>query len=278
MDLLTRRRFLELSTLFGIGCTLSLEPVKTLAEEQIHRLTDLDHLTEFEKLHLPKITAPALTGNGHVVPIIVEMDHPMEPDHYIKSVEILNRKDPVVSKGRFYMTPANGAVYLSTQVRMHSGSSQVEVVAECNQHGEWISQKPITIKEGGGGCATETDSRSEEIFDIRPPTLRIPHLIEEGAITAGEIIKIQVKFKHPSRTGLKLVDGQFVQVKPPFYVKTMEVFYDGNQVSLYKMTEALSDNPFIGFKLKIHKEAPLRIVFTNSQDQQFEVTENFKLI
>jgi len=275
MSHLTRRRFLKLSAWLGISYTLPVGAAIS-AEEQVQRPGDPEHPPEFEKIHLPRITAPALTGNGHVVPVIVEMDHPMEPDHYIKSVEILNRQDPIPSKGKFHMTPANGAVYLSTQVRMHSGSSQVEAVAECSQHGKWVSQKPIVIKEGGGGCATETDAQ-EEPLDIRPPTVRIPHLLEEGPVTAGEIIKVQVKFKHPSRTGLKWVDGRFVQVRPPFYVKTMEVIYDGTQVSFYEMTEALSDNPFIGFKLKVHKEAPLQIVFRDSQGQRFEVTENFKL-
>jgi hypothetical protein len=77
---------------------------------------------------------------------------------------------------------------------------------------------------------------------------------------------------------LKFVEGQFIPAKPPFYVRTMEVLYDGNRVSFYEMTEALSDNPFIGFMLKISKEAPLQIVFVNNQDQRFEVIENLKVV
>lgn len=275
MDSLTRRRFIKLATLLGMGWALPIQEVELFAEEQIQRPVG-PRPTEFEKMHLPQITSPAFTRNGPVVPIIVEMDHPMEPDHYIKSFEIFNWHDPVVSKGKFYMTPANGSAYLSTQARMHSGSSQIEVIAECNQHGKWINQKLITIEEGGGGCATEPETE-EEIADIRLPTIRIPHLIEEGSLAAGEIIKVQVKFKHPIRTGLSFVDGQFVPVRSPFYIKNMEVLYNGERVCLYEMTEALSDNPFIGFKLKVDKEAPLEIVFENTQNKRFRVIEDLKL-
>ena len=56
--------------------------------------------------------------------------HPMEPDHYIKSIQIMNFTDPVVIKGKFYFTPVNGEVYLGTQIRLAGGESEVWVVAE----------------------------------------------------------------------------------------------------------------------------------------------------
>ena len=83
--------------------------------------TDPDNLTDLEKLHVPKVTLPPVVEDGSQAPIVVEMDHPMDDDHYIKSVQILNFDDPIVIKGKFYLTPANGEVYLGTQIRLDGG-------------------------------------------------------------------------------------------------------------------------------------------------------------
>jgi len=104
-----------------------------------------------ESEHLPLLQVPAVTKNGAKVPIIVQMDHPMTPDHHITSVQVLNRRDPIPSKGTFYFTPGNGRVYLSFQARIHHGTSEVSATAECNRHGTWSTSRAITIPEDGGG-------------------------------------------------------------------------------------------------------------------------------
>jgi hypothetical protein len=203
------------------------------------------------------------------------MEHPMEPEHYITSLQVLNASDPISSKGVFYLTPANGQAYLAVQARMHSGTSSVQVIAECNQHGRWGQSQPITIPEGTGGCATVTEGQEPQPgeAEIRAPVIRIPELVQRGSIRRGEIIQVQLKFKHPNRTGLAFREGQFVQAMEPFYLKAMEVFYGERLVSWYEMTPALSDNPFITFTLRMTDAWPLRVVFTNSRGQRFQATE-----
>jgi hypothetical protein len=199
----------------------------------------------------------------------------MEPDHYIKSLQILNESDPIPSKGTFYLTPANGQAYLAVQVRMHSGTSSVLVIAECNLHGCWARRQPITIPEGTGGCATVTAGKEGRPVDdeIRPPVIRLPELVSRGGIGQGEIIRVQVKLKHPNRTGLAVRGGKFFQEVDPFYLKEMQVFYGEHLLSRYEMTPALSNNPFITFKLRVTEAWPIRIVLTNSRGQQFQATK-----
>lgn len=212
--------------------------------------------------HLPRIAAPRTAPTGSVVPVVVNLEHPMETGHYVEAIEILNYGDPVVSKGRFHLTPANGEAYLSTQVRMSEGDSSLVVLANCSQHGEWRASQPITVLSEG--CAAAGDERENN--EIGQPILRFPE-----PIARGKVVKVQVKFRHPSRTGLEKRDGAFLQVKRPFHLKTMEVFYAEERVSLYEMTSALSDTPFITFKLQITREAPLRVVFTNSEGHRYAV-------
>lgn len=92
----------------------------------------------------------AIAEDGSNVPIVVSMDHPMEPDHYISSIHIVNFKDPIVSKGIYRFTPASGQAYIGTQIRMDGGDSEIFVIAECTKHGRWVASR--TLKVSLGGC------------------------------------------------------------------------------------------------------------------------------
>src|SRR4029453_15674810 len=80
---------------------------------ELHQAQEPRQPTPFERLHLPTLRMPSFTRNGAHVPLVVEMEHPMEPEHYITSLQVLNASDPISSKGVFYLTPANGQAYLA---------------------------------------------------------------------------------------------------------------------------------------------------------------------
>ncbi len=110
---------------------------------------DPKRLTPFEQLHIPRIRMPDVVEDGANSPIIVAMDHPMELKHYITNVEILDYQDPIIWKGTFNFTPDNGEVYVYSQLRLDSGKSTVYVIAECNQHGKWVSEHHVDVAVGG---------------------------------------------------------------------------------------------------------------------------------
>ncbi len=100
-------------------------------------------------MHLPKISLPPVVEDGSQASIVCSVDHPMDEDHYIKSIQIMNFADPVVIKGKFYLTPNNGEAYISTQIRLSGGEGTVWVVSECNKHGKWASSKNVSVAAGG---------------------------------------------------------------------------------------------------------------------------------
>jgi desulfoferrodoxin (superoxide reductase-like protein) len=232
----------------------------------------------FAELHTPKLILPAITKNGTHVPIVARMTHPLEPKHYIRQIQFLNESDPIPSKGIFHPTPANGEIYFAFQARMDSGASTVAAIAECNLHGRWTARQRIIIPEGQGGCATAGPERKvSQKEDIRPPVIRIPELVRHGRLTRGMTTDVQVKFKHPSSTGLAYENKKFVQIEEPFYLTLMELFYGERLVSRYEMTAGLSDNPFLTLKLKFTEEKPIHVVFTNSLSQQFKAIQEVVL-
>lgn len=151
-DEVTRRKFLAILAKGGLAA--SMLPGMALfqnAQGAVFNFpADSKNLSEDERIHLPKVTLPPVVEDGSQAPIVVEMDHPMDADHYIKSIQLLNFDDPVVIKGKFYFTPANGEAFIGTQIRLAGGEGTVWVVAECNHHGRWAVSK--TVKVAAGGC------------------------------------------------------------------------------------------------------------------------------
>jgi desulfoferrodoxin (superoxide reductase-like protein) len=229
-------------------------------------------------IHIPKLIMPPTTRNGSHVPVVVKMNHPMEAGHHIRRIQFLNESDPIPSKGVFYPTPANGELYFAFQARMHSGRSTVLAAAECNLHGRWTARHQITIPEGQGGCATADRAKQLEVKEeILPPVIRIPELVRRGRLSKGETVEVQVKFKHPSKTGLAYENKKFVQVEEPLFLTSMQMFYGNLLVSRYEMTAGLSDNPFLAIKLKLTEQKPINVVFSNSLGQQFKAVQQVVL-
>jgi hypothetical protein len=208
------------------------------------------------------------------------MAHPMEPDHYIERIQLLNPRDPVPSKGVYRFSPENGQAYVALQARMDEGASELLVTAQCTRHGPWTSRYPIAIEPGGGGCAGVAPSPDAIAPDeIGAPAIRIPQLVADGVIRRHQIVDVQVKMKHPNRTGLRArADGTFVRVSAPLYLSELSVLYGGERVSAFAMTPALSDNALIAFRLRAGDGGPLRIRLANNRGQQFEAATDVVVV
>ncbi|MBI4787279.1 MAG: hypothetical protein HY782_09560 [Chloroflexi bacterium] len=152
---ISRRNFLQsLAGLLLGGAIAALFPQAARADvpsdlEFFKAVKDPKAPTPIEKEHAIDIRLPIIAEDGANVPIVVSMNHPMAPDHYIKSMQIVNFNDPVVGKGVYYFTPASGQAFISTQIRMDGGDAEVYVIAECNQHGKWVNSKQLKVSLGG---------------------------------------------------------------------------------------------------------------------------------
>ena len=147
----TRRKFLNYSMVGGVALPLlSLMNCQNVAHGGVFQTAkDLENMTDLEQMHVPKISLPPVVEDGSQASIVCSVDHPMDGDHYIKSIQIMNFADPVVIKGKFYLTPDNGEAYISTQIRLSGGDGTVWVVTECNQHGKWAGFKNVSVAAGG---------------------------------------------------------------------------------------------------------------------------------
>ncbi len=213
--------------------------------------------------HRPQVDLPVLAHDPVAVPLQISVDHPMEPDHFIRSLEVSLETDPVAYKGKFFFTPANGRAWVSFQFRSGIGGV-VKAVGECTRHGRFIGTRAVRVVDGG--CATDPGKTVR--MRIGNPQIRLA-----SSVRAGEVVEVRTRLDHNSYTGLILKGGKHVPGLPAFYVKQMLVFLDSQKISEFQMTAAVSPNPLIRFPLKVNGRGTLRIVLVNNKGQRWEATQ-----
>jgi sulfur-oxidizing protein SoxY len=211
--------------------------------------------------HLPKLELPFLAENPAAVPVRVSVDHPMEPGHFIKSIEIVLDKDPVPHKGTYRFTPANGQAWVAFAMRSGTGGI-VKATAECSRHGRFVATREIRVTSDG--CATDTLDKDRlgnpRLRLVRPPK-------------PGEVVEVRTKIDHGSDTGLTLKGATYVRERPEFFISRMRVSFERELVSEFQLTSAVSSNPLIKFPFKVTRAGTLRVLFVNNEGRRWEIAE-----
>jgi len=223
--------------------------------------------SRLEREHRPQLDLPILSEEPTAVPVQAWVDHPMEPEHFIRAIEVMLETDPVPYKGKFLFTPANGRAWLAFQMRSGAGGL-VKAIAECTRHGRFVGTRELRVVEGG--CTTVPEGVGRD--RLGNPMLRVPRTVKRG-----EIVEVRAKVDHNSHTGLVLKDGKFLRFAREFYVKQMLVYLSDEKVSEFQMTSAVSPNPLIRFPLKATRSGTLRVVFVNNEGQRWEVSQLLRL-
>ena len=102
-----------------------------------------------EKSDIIKLTVPEIAENGAVVPVKVQVDHPMEESNYVKAIHVLNTKNGNARCVDVMLTPANGKGYFATRVKL---SSTQEVVALVELSDGIFIKAGKSVKVTIGGC------------------------------------------------------------------------------------------------------------------------------
>lgn len=115
-------------------------------EDAVKAITGGKEVKESDKV---KLTLPEIAENGAVVPVKVNVDHPMEEANYVKAIHILNTKNGNTRCVDVMLTPANGKGYFATRVKL---SSTQEVVALVELSDGTFMKAGKSVKVTIGGC------------------------------------------------------------------------------------------------------------------------------
>ena len=131
---LTRR---QIMTLGASGLVATLTPLSAFAEPEDMRAAQKEMFGD-RPIQIGRVTLalPPIAENGYSVPIEINVDSPMSPDDYVKTITVFSPRNPLPVLASFHLTPHSGRASVSTRIRM-GGTQVVTVVAEMNDGSLW---------------------------------------------------------------------------------------------------------------------------------------------
>ncbi len=116
-----------------------------MAYYDIKKVSDPNNKTALEKKHVPYIMAPETVKMGEYFQVTVkvgeEIEHPMEPGHFIQYVDLYAN---YYHLGRVSFTPDSKAETTIT-IKLEE-SCTLRAYTLCNLHGQWEAARDITVE------------------------------------------------------------------------------------------------------------------------------------
>ena len=91
---------------------------------------------------------PEVAPDSREVPVFIESDLPMEPDHYVKAIHVIVDHNPDIYLAGFTLSPALGRASIDTRIKMRR-SSQVRAIVEMNTGELWWAHKLVYTSLNG---------------------------------------------------------------------------------------------------------------------------------
>ncbi len=165
-ELSNRRSFLRTCALAGMGLLGVTEllqgqvsaagvlgstgPDPEVPNEQVARiLKDLFGDRPIGRGHI-SLDMPAVAEDGRIVPVIIESDLPMTPDHYVKAVHLIVDHNPDPHLAAYHLTPALGSVALQTRIKMKR-TTWVRAILETSKGEVWAAYAHVNVSLNGCG-------------------------------------------------------------------------------------------------------------------------------
>jgi sulfur-oxidizing protein SoxY len=143
----TRRRFLKLAgSTAAIGAFPMLISVREVEATPEMMATAIRTVTGGAPVQIGKVKLdiPPLVENGNSVPMTVSVTSPMTPTDYVKSIHVLNEKNPQPNLGNFYLKPGAGRAQVSTRVRL-ADSQKIVAIAKLSDDSLWSVTAEVVV-------------------------------------------------------------------------------------------------------------------------------------
>ena len=97
-----------------------------------------------------KLTVPEIAENGAVVPVKIEVDHPMDEKDFVKAIHVIATENTNVRCADVILSPLNDKGYFATRIKLGKSQDVMALVELSN--GDFIkTQKPVKVTIGGCG-------------------------------------------------------------------------------------------------------------------------------
>ena len=91
-----------------------------------------------------KLDVPPLVENGNTVPMTVSVASPMTADDHVKSIHVLNEKNPQPNIGNFQLVPRSGRAQISTRIRL-ADTQKIVAIAQLSDGSFWSAGVDVVV-------------------------------------------------------------------------------------------------------------------------------------
>jgi len=145
-DHATRRQFLGLAggaAAFGAVPTVTLRPAEATPAMLASAIRNVvgGAVVRTGKV---KLDVPPLVENGNTVPMTVSVASPMTADDHVKSIHVLNEKNPQPNIGNFQLGPRSGRAQISTRIRL-ADTQKIVAIAQLSDGSFWSASVDVVV-------------------------------------------------------------------------------------------------------------------------------------
>ena len=97
-----------------------------------------------------KLELPLIAENGAVVPVSVEVNAPMAPQGYVRTIYIISDKNRRPLNAKFTLSPTMGQAFVGTNLRLGE-TTDVRAIAELSDGTLLMAKREVKVTVGGCG-------------------------------------------------------------------------------------------------------------------------------
>ncbi len=215
-----------------------------------------------------EIKAPYTAEDATLVPISIHSKIDQKPELFINKITIFVDKNPLPLVGEFELTKDSGKADLAMKIRVDD-FSYVRAIAETSDGQLYMAKSFVRAK---GACSAPPPASMEDsrklLGKMRMKTI--------GKLALGEPNLMQIKIRHPNITGMAPIKIGSRVIPPAFFVKELEVDFNGKLVLKAKTTFSISMDPAFRFFFVPDKEGVLVVRGSDTKNNKFESSHEVK--
>jgi sulfur-oxidizing protein SoxY len=132
------------------AASLPLDPDPEVPNAEVARiLKELFGNRPIRRGHV-QLDMPVVAEDGRVVPVIIESDLPMTGENHVRAVHLIVDHNPDAHLAAFHLTPAIGAVSISTRIKMKR-TTWVRAILETSTGEVWAGYSRVLVTLNGCG-------------------------------------------------------------------------------------------------------------------------------
>ena len=91
-----------------------------------------------------KLEIPPLVENGHLVPLVVQVESPMTAADHVQAIHVFTERNPLPEMVSYRLGPRAGRAYVATRVRM-ADTQNVVAIAHLSDGSYWSDSAHLIV-------------------------------------------------------------------------------------------------------------------------------------